>query len=95
MFIRKQRAGSDSYGHVWDCDGAVVEVDDSQGLDLLRIADGGFSEVDPGGSAQVTEPEPVPEPVVEPDAADGQAVTEPDETPAKPAKRASRRAAAE
>lgn len=84
MFIRKQRAGSDSYGHVWDADGAVVEVDDEQGLDLLRITDGGFTEVVPDAPASVTEPD------TEPD----QAVTEPD-APAKPAKRASRRTVTE
>ncbi|KAB7850127.1 hypothetical protein [Streptomyces mobaraensis] len=47
--IRKAQAGSDSYGHTWPEDGAVVEVDDpEQVAALLTIPDGGFSEVTPG-----------------------------------------------
>ncbi|MFF7020285.1 hypothetical protein ACFY97_04620 [Streptomyces klenkii] len=46
--IRKTQAGSDSYGHTWPEDGAVVEVDDpGQVAALLAIPDGGFSEVTP------------------------------------------------
>ncbi|MFI2078468.1 hypothetical protein [Streptomyces triculaminicus] len=46
--IRKERAGSDSHGHTWPKDGAVVEVEDAgQAAALLAIPDGGFSEVTP------------------------------------------------
>lgn len=47
--IRKARAGSDSFGHVWDKDGAVVEIDDPEQIAaLMAIDDAGFSEVTPG-----------------------------------------------
>lgn len=44
--IRKARAGSDSFGHVWPEDGAVIEIDDpDQIAALMAIDDAGFSEV--------------------------------------------------
>lgn len=43
--LRKQRAGSDSFGNVWATDGAIVDVPLEQALILLRIPDGGFEEV--------------------------------------------------
>lgn len=47
--IRKARAGSDSFGHVWPEDGAVIEIDDpDQIAALMAIDDAGFSEVTPG-----------------------------------------------
>lgn len=45
MLLRKEQAGSDSFGHVWEADGAVVEVPEEEARQLLRIADAGFSEV--------------------------------------------------
>lgn len=54
VHLRKARAGSDSWGHVWPEDGAVAEVDYDQALILLAIPDGGFTVVD--------NPEPEPEP---------------------------------
>lgn len=65
MFIRKARAGSDSFGHTWDTDGAVVEMPGDEGLVLLAIPDGGFTEVaapdkktKPAEATPVTEPAP-------------------------------------
>lgn len=94
MFVRKKLAGSDSHGHVWDADGAVVEVDDWQGFDLLSIVDAGFTEVHPDEVAAITEPAPeTATPVAEtPPAADDN-TTPIDEAPAKPTKRTGRRAA--
>lgn len=43
--LRKQRAGSDSFGNVWATDGAIIDVPIEQALILLRIPDGGFDEV--------------------------------------------------
>src|SRR5881397_2969231 len=49
--IRKTAAGSDSFGHVWPEDGAVVEIDDPEQIaSLMAISDGGFSEVTPAGA---------------------------------------------
>ncbi|MGW2936074.1 hypothetical protein ACWDA7_30450 [Streptomyces sp. NPDC001156] len=45
--IRKERAGSDSFGNHWPEDGSVVEVEPEHVGPLLAIADGGFSEVTP------------------------------------------------
>lgn len=48
--IRKMQAGSDSFGHVWPEDGAVVEIDDAEQIAcLMAISDAGFSEVTPSG----------------------------------------------
>ncbi|GHB55469.1 hypothetical protein GCM10010331_49120 [Streptomyces xanthochromogenes] len=63
--IRKAAAGSDSFGHTWTSDGAIVEIEDpDQIAALLAIDDAGFSEVTP-------EPEagPVQEPDLDLDAA--------------------------
>ncbi len=46
MYVRKARAGS-SATHTWPHDGAVVEVPDDLGAELLSIPDGGFTEVRP------------------------------------------------
>lgn len=43
--IRKERAGSDSFGNTWPVDGAVIEVPVHQATALLAVPDGGFSEV--------------------------------------------------
>lgn len=44
--IRKAAAGSDSFGHVWAEDGAVVEINDADQIAaLMDIPDAGFSEV--------------------------------------------------
>jgi len=46
--IRKQQAGSDSFGHTWPEDGATVEIDDPEQIaSLMAIPDAGFSEVTP------------------------------------------------
>jgi hypothetical protein len=47
MQLKKARAGSTSHGHVWETDGQVLEVPDADGAELLKIPDGGFSEVTP------------------------------------------------
>lgn len=50
--IRKAAAGSDSFGHTWNSDGATVEIDDPEQIAaLLAIDDAGFSEVTPGADA--------------------------------------------
>ncbi|MEV5944238.1 hypothetical protein [Streptomyces sp. NPDC051994] len=57
--IRKAAAGSDSFGHTWESDGAVVDIDDPEQIAaLLSIADAGFSEVTPDGEAA---PKPDPD----------------------------------
>ena len=58
--IRKAAAGSDSFGHVWPEDGAVVEIDDAEQIAaLMAIADAGFSEVTPSGEhAEFSEIDP-------------------------------------
>lgn len=56
--IRKQQAGSDSYGHTWDADGAVVEIDDGEQIaSLMAIPDGGFSEVTPTAEETPEDPD--------------------------------------
>lgn len=45
MWLRKDTAGT-AAEHVWDKDGAVVEVPDSLGQELLAIRGAGFAEVD-------------------------------------------------
>lgn len=45
-FVKKDRAGSDSFGNVWDKDGDVVETDDKHAELLVRIPDGGFTKVE-------------------------------------------------
>lgn len=44
--IRKAQAGSDSLGHVWEEDGAVVRVSPPHAEVLLAIKDAGFSVAD-------------------------------------------------
>ncbi|WP_037616448.1 hypothetical protein [Streptomyces aureus] len=59
--IRKAAAGSDSYGHAWPEDGAVIEIDDPEQIaSLMAIPDGGFSEVTPADSED-DDPPQVPE----------------------------------
>jgi hypothetical protein len=45
MWLRKTAAGT-AAGHVWDKDGAVAEVSDELGSELLAMPGGGFAEVD-------------------------------------------------
>ena len=88
--VRKARAGTDSAGHRWPSDGAVVGVPVEHALALTRIPDGGFSIIDT----------PQPEPAVPASAevaetvADDTDEAEPQEPEAKPraAKAATRRA---
>jgi hypothetical protein len=56
--IRKERAGSDSFGNHWPKDGSVVEVEPEQVGPLLAIVDGGFSEVTPTGEEPEDDGEP-------------------------------------
>lgn len=56
--VRKACAGSDSWGHVWPKDGAVVDVDYEQALVLLGIPDGGFAVAEDKRPADVVEPAP-------------------------------------
>lgn len=88
-YVRKDCAGSDSLGHVWPEDGAVVEMPHEDAEQLFAILDGGFSLADsppepapdaddagtetPGLTEVIPDPE---EPVTEPDPAG-------DGTPAK------------
>jgi hypothetical protein len=44
VFVRKAQAGADSYGNRWPVDGHVLDLPRDQGIDLLAIPDGGFSE---------------------------------------------------
>lgn len=41
--VRKARAGTDSAGHRWPADGAVIAVPVEHALAWTRITDGGFS----------------------------------------------------
>jgi hypothetical protein len=67
MLLRKARAGSDSFGHTWETDGAVVDVPDVEASVLLRIRDGGFSEVyEPEGNFAEVAPEAFPAKVLKP-----------------------------
>ncbi|MGW2520443.1 hypothetical protein ACWC09_26210 [Streptomyces sp. NPDC001617] len=58
--IRKDQAGSDSFGHTWDDDGAVVEMPHEEAEELLAIPDGGFTLVVPDAAGD-DEPESKPE----------------------------------
>ncbi|MFK0182076.1 hypothetical protein ACIQVR_39700 [Streptomyces xanthochromogenes] len=61
--IRKASAGSDSFGHTWNSDGAIVEIDDPEQIAaLLAIDDAGFSEVTPKPDE---DPAPGPDPDLE------------------------------
>jgi hypothetical protein len=56
--IRKTAAGSDSFGHEWPEDGAVVEIDDAEQIaSLMAIPDGGFSEVTPNSDRAEAPPQ--------------------------------------
>ena len=44
VWVRKEQAGSDSFGNTWDAAGAVVDVPYDEAVELLSIKDGGFSE---------------------------------------------------
>lgn len=44
--VRKARAGTDSAGHRWPTDGAVIAVPIEHALALTRIPDGGFTIID-------------------------------------------------
>lgn len=46
MWLRKEKAGT-AAGHVWDKDGAVVEVAHHLAAELLAIVGAGFSEAEP------------------------------------------------
>ncbi|WP_055588642.1 hypothetical protein [Peterkaempfera griseoplana] len=56
--VRKAVAGSDSFGHEWPHDGAVVEMPHEEAEALLAIADGGFELVaDPAPGPEDQDPD--------------------------------------
>lgn len=84
--IRKQRAGSDSYGHTWPEDGAVVEIEDGEQIaSLVAIPDGGFSEVAPDADEEPEAPDP-DDPPADPEAPEEEEEEE-DEEEEKPRRR--------
>lgn len=83
--VRKASAGSDSWGHVWPKDGAVVDVDYEQALTLVGIPDGGFSIAEDKRQPDVTEPAPAQEELSEVDP------TSQDATDSAPAKKTAAR----
>lgn len=54
--VRKELAGSDSFGHVWPEDGSEVEMEYEQALVLVAIPDAGCSVAGPA-----LDPEPAEE----------------------------------
>ena len=90
--VRKARAGTDSAGHHWPTDGAVIEVDPDHALVLARIPDGGFAIVETAEPAENAEPAQQ----VEPDEpAEPAEPVEPVEKTPKPAAARAARAKAE
>jgi hypothetical protein len=53
--VRKVHAGTDSAGHIWPTDGAVIEVPVEHALMLVRIPDGGFVIVENASNQAETE----------------------------------------
>lgn len=86
MWLRKAQAGA-APGHTWDMDGAVVEVPDALGEDLLALTGAGFSRAEASSIPVVEAPEP--EPDSEPPAEEPTDSTE----PATPKKRTRAKAA--
>lgn len=41
--IKKAQSGNDTFGNTWEHDGDVVEVSHEQSVELLAIADAGFT----------------------------------------------------
>ena len=60
--VRKSHAGTDSAGHEWPTDGAVIEVPVEHALVLARIPDGGFTVIESLVSEEDTEPTESAEP---------------------------------
>ena len=60
--VRKSHAGTDSAGHTWPTDGAVIEVRVEHALALARIPDGGFAIIEPPTPADGPEPSEPTEP---------------------------------
>jgi len=52
--VRKAHAGTDSAGHTWPTDGAVIEVPVEHALMLVRIPDGGFAIIENPDPAENT-----------------------------------------
>lgn len=59
--VRKSHAGTDSAGHSWPSDGAVIEVPVEHALVLVRIPDGGFVIIENSDNSQGTESAENPE----------------------------------
>lgn len=53
--VRKSHAGTDSAGHTWPTDGAVIEVPVEHALMLVRIPDGGFAVIESAGGVASAE----------------------------------------
>jgi hypothetical protein len=52
--VRKSHAGTDSAGHTWPTNGAVIEVPVEHALVLVRIPDGGFTIIENTGTPEST-----------------------------------------
>jgi hypothetical protein len=93
--LRKRLAGSDSYGHEWAEDGAVVNVSYDVAMELLAIPDAGFSVADTPEDLAAADEAKDPDPeVTEPDPAEPMDEVAPDpEAPATdaPAKKTAAR----
>lgn len=67
--VRKSHAGTDSAGHTWPTDGAVIAVPVEHALVLIRIPDGGFTIIEnaepvgTGAAVSDESAEPAPKPV--------------------------------
>ena len=53
--VRKAHAGTDSAGHTWPTDGAVIAVPVEHALVLARIPDGGFAIIENVGPVEADE----------------------------------------
>lgn len=65
--VRKFHAGTDSAGHTWPTDGAVIAVPVEHAMVLVRIPDGGFAIVENPGTPANTGADENPEPSETPD----------------------------
>lgn len=83
--VRKAHAGTDSAGHTWPTDGAVIKVPVEHALVLARIPDGGFTIVE-NANPETTKPVENAEPAdkaAKPSAAGAARAKPEDKAPAK------------